>query len=56
MHATQIKQRINELADKLIEGTSSATEDREFKSLYSHYRSQQNLQVVSAGSSSAFLG
>ncbi|MEW6999336.1 hypothetical protein AADZ86_16745 [Colwelliaceae bacterium BS250] len=53
MYATHIKQRMNELADKLIEGTSSAAEDLEFKNLYTDYRMQQGLHSESVSSSSA---
>ena len=45
MTNNRLTQRINELADKLIEGTSSAAEDIEFKELYSYYIEQQNSVV-----------
>ncbi|WP_185962594.1 hypothetical protein [Thalassomonas sp. M1454] len=43
MTKNRLTQRINELADKLIEGTSSAAEDMEFKELYSCYKEQRTL-------------
>lgn len=47
MTKNRLTQRINELADKLIEGTSSAAEDMEFKELYSCYKLQSNLVAES---------
>ena len=56
MYATHIKKRMNELADKLIEGTSSAAEDLEFKNLYSDYRTQKELSLPVNAQSSVTLG
>lgn len=36
------EKRLNELADKMIEGTITSKEEMEFKMLYSHYREQED--------------
>ena len=41
MSEQNLYKRLNELADKLIEGGTSATEDKEFQALYAKLKLQK---------------